>query len=174
MTPIKTVEVFSIIANTIIVAIKGNRNAQDHVVIIWNKQIIDFDSAKSYPLCVQNINLFFGKYELFNSVTQDYLICVTKKTKYYCKEHNIQDEWYPKDTIYHLIDFLQTGKKRKCQKSKSSKYNHKRGKWRKCQKTKRNHKKGQYDYSKCVQIVKEKCVNKGNIDKVVYYLSLKS
>ena len=59
VTPLKTVEVLSRIANAIIVAIKGNRNAQDHVVIIWNKQIIDFDSAKSYPLCVQNIHFFW-------------------------------------------------------------------------------------------------------------------
>ncbi len=66
----------------VILLIVGKEAYYNHVVVVWRKEIIDFESREKYPLSVANVKNICGSSNPFLRVSRGYVILPSKKMKH--------------------------------------------------------------------------------------------
>ncbi len=81
LTPHHVVAVLSTIRLPMIASFVGKHSLYNHVVVVWNGRIIDFESRVTYSVNEENVNRICGPNNPFVAVTQGYVILPSKKMK---------------------------------------------------------------------------------------------
>jgi hypothetical protein len=81
ITPHHVVGVLCTIRLPMIVSFVGKHSLYNHVVVVWNGRIIDFESRVTYPVNEENVNRICGPNNPFVAVTRGYVILPSRKMK---------------------------------------------------------------------------------------------
>ena len=77
-----------------IVSVVGKHGLYNHVVIVWNQQIIDFETKTTYHVTVDNVNLICGPNNPFLKISRGYVILPSNAMKAAVKD---KSDWCEKN-----------------------------------------------------------------------------
>ena len=73
----------------VIAILKGTNMIRDHVIGIWQNQIIDYESEYTYPLTMNNLNYACGDESSFSGLDRPIALFPPKSIK---KQHQTENE----------------------------------------------------------------------------------
>lgn len=93
----------------VVLSMKITNSRYNHVVIVWNKTIIDFEQPSTYPLTVNNLDFSCGPASEFLTVDRGYGVLPSRDMRRAC---NISD-WGESDVNGELKNLFLGGRKKK-------------------------------------------------------------
>ena len=95
----------------------GSMTTTNHVVGIWKTQVLDVESAHSYPLCIENLDFTCGTEVQFNEMTYGIALIPSKYYSVAMAYHNSVHLMTTSDLVPSEFVVINNRRKRKRKKS---------------------------------------------------------